>query len=81
MAERSAFNQVLEDRQVQDIIINPDLDRSQKTRELRAYLRQRRFPHIVEADDRFEYQRKQLDLGNDIKIIYQTFPHNMILLP
>ena len=64
-----AEQKVLEDRQVQDIIINPDLDRSQKTRELRAYLRQRRFPHIVEADDRFEYQRKQLDLGNDIKLI------------
>jgi len=60
---------VLEDRQLQDIVLDQDLDRSQKTRQLRACLRQRRFPQIVKAENRFEYQRKQLNLGNDIKMI------------
>ena len=60
---------VLEDRQLQNIIIDPDLDRGQKTRELRAYLRQRRFPQIVKAEAIFKCRRKQLNLGNDIKLI------------
>ena len=60
---------VLEDRQLQNIIIDPDLDRGLKTRELRAFLRQRRFPQIVKAEDRFKCWRKQLDLGSDIKLI------------
>jgi ParB family chromosome partitioning protein len=61
--------QVLEDRQLRDIVLDQDLDRSQKARQLRAYLRQRRFPRIVKAENGFEYQRKQLNLGNDLKLI------------
>ena len=60
---------VLEDRQLQDIVHDPNLDRGHKARQLRIYLRQRRFPQIVEAESRFEYLRKQLDLGNDLKMI------------
>jgi ParB family chromosome partitioning protein len=60
---------VLENRQLQDIVLNQDLDRGHKARQLRIYLRQRRFPHIVKAETRFEFQRKQLRLGNDIKMI------------
>jgi ParB family chromosome partitioning protein len=60
---------VLEDQHLQDIVLDPDIDRGHKARQLRIYLRQRRFPHIVEAETRFEYLRKQLRLGNDIKMI------------
>ena len=60
---------VLEDRQLQDIVLDRDLDRGHKARQLRVYLRQRRFPQIVKAQTIFEYQRKQLNLGNDIKMI------------
>jgi len=60
---------VLEDRQLQDIVLDRDLDRGHKGRQLRVYLRQRRFPQIVKAETIFEYQRKQLNLGNDIKMI------------
>jgi len=60
---------VLEGRQVQNIIGDRDCDRGQRAHEIRTYLRQRRFPHIVKAETRFEYQRKQLDLGNDINFI------------
>ncbi len=71
IARRDSISEqkVLEDPQLQDIMIDPDLDRGQKTRELRAYLRQRRFPQIVKAEAVFEYRRKQLNLGNDIKLI------------
>ncbi len=60
---------VLADPQLQYIMIDPDFDRGQKTRELRTYLRQRRFPQIVKAEAMFEYRRKQLNLGNDITLI------------
>jgi ParB family chromosome partitioning protein len=60
---------VLEDRELQDIVLEQDLDRGHKARQLRIYLRQRRFPQIVKVETRFEYQRKQLNLGDDIKII------------
>ena len=60
---------VLEDQQLQDIVLDHDLDRGHKARQLRVHLRQRRFPQIVNAENRFEDQRKQLNIGNDIKII------------
>ena len=61
---------VLEGRQLQEYYHGDrDRDRGQKARELRTYLRQRRFPQIVKAETIFEYQRKQLNLGNDIKLI------------
>ena len=71
IARRDSISEqaVLEDRQLQDIFLDQDLDRSQKVRELRAYLRQRRFPQIVNAEANFENQRKQLNLGQDIKLI------------
>ena len=71
IARRDSISEqaVLEDRQLQDVILDQDLDRGQKVRELRAYLRQRRFPQIVNAEANFENQRKQLNLGHDIKLI------------
>jgi len=60
---------VLEDRQLQNIVLDQDLDRGHKARQIRVYLRQRRFPQIVKAETGFEYQRKQLNLGNDIRIM------------
>jgi len=71
IARRDSISEqaVLEDRQLQDIILDQDLDRGQKVRELRAYLRQQRFPQIVKAEANFENQRKQLNLGHDIKLI------------
>lgn len=60
---------VLKERQLQDIVRSPDLDRNQKARKFRAHLRQRRFPQIVKTEAEFAYQRQQLGLGNDINII------------
>jgi len=60
---------VLEGGQLQDIISDRERDRGQRVRELRTYLRRRRFPHIVKAETRFENQRKQMNLGSDINFI------------
>ena len=51
------------------IITHRDLDRGQKSRKLRSYLRQRRYPRIDAAEKTFEIHRKNLKLGSDIKLI------------
>ncbi len=44
-------------------------DRNQKLREIRIYLRQRRFPAISRAEQTFEQLMKELGLGNTAKLI------------
>ena len=60
---------MIEDDHFSEIMNDRDLDRGQKSRKLRSYLRQRRYPRIAEAEKKFEIHRKNLKLGNDIKLI------------
>ena len=60
---------VMENKHFIEITTHRDLDRGQKSRRLRRYLRQRRYPRIAEAEKTFEIHRKNLNLGNDIKLI------------
>lgn len=60
---------LLEEPRLQDIIADHEGDRGQRARKIRDYLRRRRFPQIVKAETVFEQHRKQLNLGNDIKLI------------
>ena len=64
-----SMQEVMEDKCFIEIITHRDLDRGQKSRRLRSYLRQRRYPRIAEAQKKFELHRKNLNLGNDIKLI------------
>lgn len=54
---------VLSSESFQAILNNPDLDRRQKTNRLRAYLRQKRFPHIDAAEKKFSAALRTLKLG------------------
>jgi ParB family chromosome partitioning protein len=67
--EGISLKEVLEDDHIIDILTHRDFDRGQKSRRLRAYLRRRRYPGIVEAEKKFETYRKNLKLGNDIRLI------------
>jgi hypothetical protein len=60
---------VMAEKRFIEIITHRDLDRGQKGRQLRAYLRRRRYPRIAEAEKKFEFHHKNLNLGNDIKLI------------
>ena len=60
---------VMAEKRFIEIITHRDLDRGQKSRQLRAYLRRRRYPRIAEAEKKFEFHHKNLNLGNDIKLI------------
>ncbi len=67
--ENIADFQVLQDQKLREIIDAEDLDRGQKGRNLRAMLRQRRFPRIVSAEKKYDLHCKNLKLGSDIKLI------------
>ncbi len=54
---------------VQKILTNEDLDRNQKIRKIRIYLKQRRFPAITAAENEFENLLKKLELGSGTKLI------------
>ena len=60
---------VMAEKRFVEIMTHRDLDRGQKSRQLRAYLRRRRYPRIAEAEKKFEFHHKNLNLGNDIKLI------------
>ena len=67
--ENRSVRQVMKDPRFQRIIDNEDLDRTQKGRQIRSFLRQWRFPRILEAEKNYLIHHKQLKLGNDIKLI------------
>jgi hypothetical protein len=60
---------VMAEKRFIEIMGQRDLDRGQKSRQLRAYLRRRRYPRIAEAEKKFEFHHKNLNLGNGIKLI------------
>ena len=60
---------VIKTDMLQKILTNEDLDRNQKIRKIRFYLKQRRFPVITAAANEFENQLKKLKLGNGTKLI------------
>jgi hypothetical protein len=60
---------VIKTDRVQKILTNEDIDRNQKIRKIRIYLKQRRFPVITAAENKFENQLKKLKLGSGTKLI------------
>ena len=64
----SILNVIKNDR-VQKILTNQELDRNQKIRKIRIYLKQRRFPVITAAENEFEKHLKRLKLGSGTKLI------------
>jgi len=61
--------EVLNEKRLQEIMNHPDMDRNQKTRMLRQYLKKRRFPALTSVAKRFDLLVKELKLGQDIKLI------------
>jgi len=61
--------EVLNDKRLTGMLNHPELDRNQKTRQIRLYLRKRRFPALTHAENSFDRLIKELKLGKDIKLI------------
>lgn len=69
LREDISILKVLENNVLQEILTNEDLDRNQRIRKIRNYLKQRRFPVITTAEKEFEKQLKKLKLGSQTKLI------------
>jgi len=69
LREDISMLKVIENDMLQKILSNEDLDRNQKIRKIRIYLKQRRFPVITAAEKEFESHLKKLKLGSGTKLI------------
>jgi len=70
IAQRETISgrRVLEEPQMAGVLQAADLDRSQKARQLRKLLRQRRFPALHAAEHHFQALRKELKLGENMHL-------------
>ena len=67
--EDTSITQLIADKAVQKILQNAETDRAVKRQKIRTYLRKRRFPYIVRAEENYQTLVKQLKLGNNIDLI------------
>jgi ParB-like chromosome segregation protein Spo0J len=67
--EDISIPQLIAEKAFQKILQNDDLDRAVKRQKIRRYLRQRRFPSISRAEEKYEKLVKQLKLGSHINLI------------
>ena len=72
LREEVAVLEVLNADRLQAILSQTDLDKNQKTRIIRSYLKQRRFPAITSAERTFEKLVKELRLPRGISLIPPT---------
>jgi hypothetical protein len=67
--EDISIRRVLAGHTLQQILSDKELDRGQKGRKIRSFLRQRRFPRIVKAEHNYQAHLKKLKLNPDIRLI------------
>ena len=61
--------EIIESRHFKEIIDDQNIDRGQIIHNLRSYLRQCRYPRLAEAENNFEMYRKDLKLGDNLKLV------------
>jgi ParB family chromosome partitioning protein len=69
LREEISLEAVLSAESLCQILANDQLDRNQKGGKIRAYLKKRRFPEIVNTEKAFEANVTALKLGNGVKLI------------
>jgi hypothetical protein len=67
--ENLSIRELLTKKEIKDLIIADSINRAEKTRMLRQYLKRRRFPEIARAETAFANRVKKLKLGSDIQLI------------
>jgi ParB family chromosome partitioning protein len=66
--EGLGIRELLKEKAIKEIINAEDLDRTQKTKKFRLYLKQRRYPEITKAEKNFENGVKNLKLGLGLQL-------------
>jgi len=69
LREGITIQEMLSETDLQDILKNENLDRTQKAQKVRVYLKQRRFPSITGAEKNFKKNIKALKMGSGTKLI------------
>ncbi|QTA81248.1 ParB-like nuclease domain-containing protein [Desulfonema limicola] len=64
-----SIKDILDEKNLCEILQNQDIDRNQKSHALRTILKQRRYPAIVQAEKNYEKYLKELKLGQNIKLV------------
>jgi ParB family chromosome partitioning protein len=64
---------LLEDKHVQEILHRDDLDRNQKIRKIRIFLKQLRYPVLTKVEETVEKHKLNLKLGKGAKFIPPDF--------
>lgn len=59
---------LFEEEELRDILARDEMDGNWKARQIRSYLKKRRYPRLVDAEERFNAYIRQLDLGTGVKI-------------
>jgi ParB family chromosome partitioning protein len=60
---------IIESSRVREIISDKNIDRGQIIYKLRSHLRQCRYPRLAEAEKTFEMHRRNLKLGENMKLM------------
>ena len=69
LREKISMQNLLNEKDVRQILTNTELDRVQRSRQIKDYLRRRRFPAIFSTKAKFEKIMNTLKLGETIKLI------------
>ena len=72
MREDKPILQVIDESHLKKILMDENLDKNQKTHNIRIYLKQRRFPTIVNTEKSYEKYHEKLNLERGIKLIPPT---------
>lgn len=67
--ESVGIKEVINSEEIRGIIDRSDINRNQKAKEIRAYLRRRRFPSLTKAEAKFFEDLKSLRLGPHIRLV------------
>ncbi len=75
--ENQTIANVVKNEAIQGVILNPDMEKPLKTQKIRRYLKQKRFPEIFSAEDRFKKNINALKLDKHTKLIPPKFFEGM----
>lgn len=64
---------VLKSKEIRTIMDRPELNRNEKGSKIRSYLKQRRFPELTKAEERFSKELKALKLNEHINIAAPSY--------
>lgn len=67
--EEKSVSEILTENGFLQILSDQDLNQNQKTQKIRGYLKRRRFPSLVNAEEAFEKLNKALPLDENIRLI------------